>query len=639
MIDMNGPIGLVADKAARPKARLWPIYRRLLGYAWRYKGRFVLSIVFAFVVALSFGSMILSAYPVVNALFVFDDREFAEQVADVVERIQPWAPDSVGLAFTGLAWHMRAHPMQALLVLCGAVLGLTVVAGVARYLQEYFAGSIGAHVSVHLADEMYRNMMRQSLRFFEEHSSGELLARLANDVFAVNRGLSGVFVKLLREPFKGLVLLVVALVANWQLTLIGLVVLPPVGYVIVAIGRSVKRNAQRSLQRLSSMQTLAKESLSGMAIIKGFCMEDYEMRRMEGELRKLDKHLVRMVRADAAVGPLTELLLMVGLAIFLLLGATQVIRGQMNPGAFTALYVSFAALLDPIRKLSNVNNQIQVSMASAERVFEYIDMPPEIAEVPGAVDIPPLRESIRFNNVHFSYDGKTEVLRGIDLEVKRGEMVALVGFSGAGKSTLVKLVPRFYDVTAGSITLDGVDIRRATFKSLRGQIGLVTQDSILFNVPVYENIAHGRSDYTEERIRAAARAAHADEFIELLPEGYASRLGESGGNLSGGQRQRLAIARAIVKDPAILILDEATSSLDSESEQAIQKAMDEFMVGRTTLVIAHRLSTIQRADRIVVLDDGRIAQQGTHHELLGQGGIYRRLYDIQFAGLPEKAPR
>jgi subfamily B ATP-binding cassette protein MsbA len=276
-------------------------------------------------------------------------------------------------------------------------------------------------------------------------------------------------------------------------------------------------------------------------------------------------------------------------------------------------------------------------MASAERVFEYIDMKPEIVDAPDAVALPPLRESLCFNDVRFSYDGKTEVLCGIDLRIKKGEMVALVGFSGAGKSTLVKLLPRFYDVTGGSITLDGIDIRKATLESLRGQLSIVTQDSILFNESIRENIAHGRDDYSDERIRAAARAAHAEEFIAPLPEGYETSIGESGSSLSGGQRQRLAIARAIVKDPAILILDEATSSLDSESEQAIQKAMDEFVVGRTTLVIAHRLSTIQRADRIVVLENGRVAEMGTHRELIEKGGIYRRLYEIQFAASGEKA--
>lgn len=638
MLDMNGPMSSMADKAAKTKTSIGAIYRRLLGYAWQYKGRLILSLVFAWFQALSFGAMFVSAGVAVNTLFS-KPEVFNQQVEKAAEKLAQWAPATTVQALVDKAHILYQHPIQTILVLVIALVTLTLVGGIARYLQEYFAGSIGAHVAVRLADEMYENMMRQSLRFFEQHSSGELLARLSNDVFAVNRGLSGVFVKLMREPFKAIVLIAGALYVNPTLTLSCLIVLPPVGYIIVTIGRSVKRNAQRSLKKLSAMQTLAKESLSGMPIIKGFCMEPYEVSRMRVELRKLDRFLVKMVRADAAVGPLAELLLMMGVGGFLLLGAVYVERGYIESGDLVYLLGSFGAIFGSIRSLTNVNNQIQTSMASAERVFEYIDMKPEIVDAPNAVPAPPLRDVLGFNDVRFSYDGQTEVLRGINLQVKKGEMVALVGFSGAGKSTLVKLIPRFYDVTGGSITIDGVDIRTVTQESLRGQISIVTQDSILFNESIRENIAHGSPNYPEERIRAAARAAHAEEFIAPLPNGYETPIGESGSNLSGGQRQRLAIARAIVKDPAILILDEATSSLDSESEQAIQKAMDEFVVGRTTIVIAHRLSTIQRADRIVVLEDGLVAEVGTHRELIEKGGIYRRLYEIQFATAAEQAAR
>jgi subfamily B ATP-binding cassette protein MsbA len=293
-------------------------------------------------------------------------------------------------------------------------------------------------------------------------------------------------------------------------------------------------------------------------------------------------------------------------------------------------------MLDPLRKLSSVNNQIQTSVASAERVFEFIDMKPDIVEKPGAQMLPRLSEAIRLEDVHFAYKPGIEVLKGIDLDVRKGEMIALVGFSGAGKSTLVKLLPRFYDVTEGAVTIDGTDIREVTFESLRDQISIVTQETILFNESVRDNIAFGRRDYTDVQVREAAKAAYADAFIEALPEGYNTVIGESGATLSGGQRQRLAIARAIIKDPAILILDEATSHLDSESEQAIQKALAAFVQGRTTIVIAHRLATVQRADRIVVMDEGTIAEQGPHQELLASGGIYQRLYEQQLLTNSEK---
>jgi subfamily B ATP-binding cassette protein MsbA len=294
-------------------------------------------------------------------------------------------------------------------------------------------------------------------------------------------------------------------------------------------------------------------------------------------------------------------------------------------------------MLDPLRKLATVNNMVQTSVASAERVFAFIDARSEVVEAEDAVDLPPLRDSLRFEHIDFSYNGDAQVLGGLDFEIKKGEMVALVGFSGAGKSTIAKLIPRFYDPTGGRVTIDGVDIRGASLSSLRDQISVVTQDTILFHETIRNNIAFGNAEYSDERVRAAAAAANATGFIEALPEGFDTPLDEDGGNLSGGQRQRLAIARAIIKDPSILILDEATSSLDSESEKAIQSAIEKFVVGRTTLVIAHRLSTIQRADRIVVIDEGRVAEEGPHEALLAKGGIYARLYDVQFGAGQEDA--
>ena len=463
------------------------------------------------------------------------------------------------------------------------------------------------------------------------------MARFTNDIFMVNRGLSAVFVKLLSEPVKLVSFLGIALATDVGLTLIGICVLPPVAYVIVRIGRKVKKSVRRSLEKIASMAIVLNETFGGIAIVKAFCTEPNEIVRLRTEIQKLRRYLLQMVRADAAIGPITEVLLIFGFLAFILLSAKKVLSGDMDAGDLTALYLSLALMLDPVRKLSTINNQIQTSVASAERVFEYIDLVPEIVEVPSPKAIGPMKDILCFKDVTFGYAPDRPVLKGVSFNVRKGEMVAIVGFSGAGKSTIAKLVPRFYDIDGGGITIDGVDIREATFLSLRGQIGIVTQENVLFDRTVRENIAFAPNKYTEEQVIRAAKAAHAHEFISGLPQGYDTQIGESGSQLSGGQRQRIAIARALVKDPAILILDEATSSLDSESEKAIQEAIQEFVVGRTSIVIAHRLSTVRRADRIVVLNEGKVAEEGTHAELLARDGLYKRLYEIQFASQGEGA--
>lgn len=659
--DFNPASGLI-EKPTRPAIR---VYSRLIRYAWRYKARLTISLLLAVLIAVSLGAILggiggvvkLTFYDLQVTSMTTGEAETASSTSsknthedpaikmaqdiraamDWMQKIIGTAPKGLDQSFLSLVQEMRARKMLALTVACVFTVVLSLIINVARFLQEYYAGSIGASISTDLGGEMYENLMRQSVGFFESRSSGEILARFTNDIFMVNRGLAGVFVKLMREPFKALVFLFVAFSADVWLTLLGICVLPPVVYALVRIGKKMRRSVRRSLEKIASMASVVNETVIGVTIVKGYNMEDYEIGRVRVEINKLKKFLYRMVELDALTGPVTEFVLVAGVVIFILISGHRVLSGRLDAGDLVTLYFALAMMLDPVRKLSSVNNMIQTSVASAERVFEFIDAKPDMMEAPDAVDLPPLRERLSFENIHFSYDGQTEVLKGISLEVRKGELVAIVGFSGAGKSTLAKLIPRFYDVTAGAIKIDDVDIRRATFRSLRGQMSIVTQDTVLFAESVRDNIAYGQTQFTEERVRDAARAAHAFEFIEKLPEGFNTSLGEAGGTLSGGQRQRLAIARAIIKDPAILILDEATSNLDSESEQYIQQALDKFVTGRTSVVIAHRLSTVQRADLIVVLDDGRIVEQGTHAELLAHGGIYRRLYDTQFGAQPKTA--
>jgi subfamily B ATP-binding cassette protein MsbA len=623
----------------------WRVYRRLVGYALQYKGKLAVSIFFAFVIAASFGAMLFAVGTAVKLTFYNPNPASGkvrpdpaqEIAADItayraqVEQATGWSPPAVEQSFLNTVEAMRANPMRALGIMCGLVVLLALTVGIARFIQEYFAGAIGAYITTDLGREMYRNLMRQPVGYFESTTAGEILARFTNDIFMVNNGLSGVFVKLMREPMKAAMFLFAAISVDLWLTLVGVFMLPPVLYILVRIGKKVRKSVRRSLQKIASMAHLVNETVQGIQIVKSFNMEQYEIARVQGEIGKLRQFLLRIVRLNAATDPITEFMLVLGIVGFVMLSGQRVVSGQLDAGDLTQLYFSLAMLLDPVRKLSSVNNQIQTSVASAERVFEFIDMKPESAiEAPDAKVLQGFEEAIRFHEVHFAYGKGAEVLKGVDLEIRKGELVALVGPSGAGKSTLVKLLPRFYDVTQGSITFDGHDIRSLTLESLRDQIGMVTQDNILFAESIRKNIAFGRDDYDDARVRNAARAANAAEFIEALPMGYDTPLAESGVSLSGGQRQRIAIARAIIKDPAILILDEATSSLDSESERLIQEALDHFIAGRTAIVIAHRLSTIRRADRIVVMDQGKVVQQGRHEELLAAGGLYKRLYDTQF---------
>jgi len=628
-----------ARQLLKPRQSAVKTYARVLAYAWHYKLRLAVSVLFAVAVAGSLTSMLLAALTVLKLLYLDEPTVMAE-VGKYAAVGQEWAdksfvtrwivPENAQARAAALVLDMRANRAFALALLAGVVLALAAIGGAARFVQEYFAGSIGAGISVRLGEDMFTNIMKMPISFYEQHSTGEILARFTNDIFMVNRGLANTFVKLFREPFKLVFFLSVALSMDWQLTLIVLLVLPAVAYVIVTVGRKVKKSVRRSLQKIASTATVAAEAVRGIMVVKAYNMEEYETSRIKTELAKLRRYLIRMVRYDAAIEPATEFLLVVGLLMFMLLANRRIEAGRVDVVDVAVLLGALVMMVDPLRKLSSVNNMIQSSVASAERVFEFIDAKSDIIEAHDAVPLPPLKNTLRFDNVHFTYNGKDQVLRGVSFEIKKGEMVALVGSSGAGKSTIVKMIPRFYDVAAGSVTIDGVDIRQATFKSLRDQIGIVTQDTILFNETVRKNIAFGRETYALERIHQAALAAHAAEFIENLPLKYDTTIGESGATLSGGQRQRLAIARAVIKDPAILILDEATSSLDSESEQAIQKAIEEFIVGRTTIVIAHRLSTVQRADRILVVEGGRIVEQGPHAQLMAQNGLYRRLYDVQF---------
>jgi len=502
------------------------------------------------------------------------------------------------------------------------------VKNVFAYISEYALNSIGLAMVRDLRRDAYRALLEQSTRYSSESSSGELMSRLLSDAEQIQSAFGSRLADFVQGSLTMALVLVYVFSLNFRLATAVLVVAPLLVIPIVANFRTLRRSGLSARERIGEMGSLLGETLRGHRLIKTYAMEDFEAERFDAANRRYFAASRQTMRLQALNSPLMEILAGIGLALVFVYAAGQIRAGQMTVGGLLSFLAAIMMLYKPLKDVTKTNIVLQVALAAAERLFDVIDGENDIVERPGARDLAPFSSVLRYEGVVFGY-GPELVLEGLDLSVARGETVALVGPSGAGKTTLVNLLPRLYDPTGGRVTLDGVDLRDATLRSLRRQIGLVTQETILFDTSVRENIAYGERAPSEERVRAAARAACADEFIERLPQGYGSAVGEGGGRLSGGQRQRLAIARAIYKDAPILILDEATSQLDAESEALVARALANLMKGRTTLVIAHRLSTVRRADRIVVLDGGRIVEEGSHAELLTRRGLYRRLHDMQ----------
>ncbi len=503
------------------------------------------------------------------------------------------------------------------------------VRSLAAFANGYLFQIIGLGATNDLRNDLYARILRQSSSFYSRHPSGELISRVGNDISVMQNAVTNRLLDLFQQTLTLILLVWYLLSTHFRLALICLVLVPAVFYPIVRFGKGMRKTSHRSQERLAELSNLVAEAVRGHRVVKAFGMEGFELARFRQATARHLKVKLKAQLLTYASGPVVESMAAVGAGAFIIYAGYTVRSGELTPSQVVQFLTNLMMLYDPIRKLNKVNLVLQESLAAAHRVAGIMHLPNEIEDRPGARQLSGVESEIRFEGVAFAYDSAA-VLKGIDLTIKRGEVVALVGASGAGKSTLVNLLPRYFDPDGGRVSIDGVDIRDVTLESLRAQIGIVTQDTILFNDTVRNNIAYGRSDLPFERVRQAAAAAYADEFVEQTGEGYDAVVGESGLKLSGGQRQRLAIARALSKDPPILILDEATSHLDSESEALVQKALYNLMEGRTALVIAHRLSTVKRADRIVVMEAGQVVEEGTHSELLATGGVYKRLYDLQF---------
>lgn len=501
--------------------------------------------------------------------------------------------------------------------------------GIVNFGQSYLGEWIGQHIVYDVRRDLSEKIQHLPASYLDQTATGSLLSRITTDVLQLRQAITEGANVMIRDATTAVALVCVVFYLDWQLALITFVLFPAVILPLQVLSRRMRNLSRRGLDSLGNLSALIQESLVGSRVVKAFVMEDYEIGRFDSESRRLLKLYLRAARIKAFTSPMMEVLSAFGIAAVLWYGGSSVLGGTRTAGGFMAFLAALVLLYDPFKKLVRTNNIIQTGLGAADRIFEVLDLSSEPRGDDGSLEIDGLRDAIRFENVTFAY-GRDAVLHDASFEIRAGNVVALVGPSGGGKSTIADLVPRFYEVTEGRITFDGVDAREIRLASLRRQIAVVTQATFLFNDTVRSNIAYGATGTSMTAIEAAARAANAHDFIVKLPAGYDTEVGELGVQLSGGQRQRIAIARALLKDAPILILDEATSALDTESERLVQAAIERLMEGRTTLVIAHRLTTIRRADCIAVIDEGRIVETGTHDELLKSGLLYKRLYDMQF---------
>lgn len=606
-------------------------------YWKRLAGAMILMVLVAMFGGVSIG-MIL---PFVNVIFSGGNLNLGAGSGDGSGGILDAAPESLtsvqeAVRQKVLTFYASDSPIVTLERICLSILVIYFLKGAFTYLLALTNASLEQNVIRDVRNKLYAHLHRLSLSFFHASKTGRVISRVTNDVTLIRMSLSAGFLGALRDLLLVAVYAVIVIWISWRLALVAFLVIPPITIIVTKIGHRLRRYSTRAQERMADITSVLQETVSGIRVVKAFGMERFETKKFFRHTDGYFEAFMKQQRAASLAPPMTEWLGAVGALVVLWYGGTQVLGGKMlSPDWFLIFLAAMLSIIHPAKTLTQANTRIQEGLAAARRIFTILDTEPGIIDSPNAIDIDRIEKGIEFRDVSFKYGDEDYVLRDITFEVKKGQVVALVGPSGAGKSTLVDLIPRFYDPSSGSVRIDGRDTRDISIRSLRNLLGIVTQETILFNDTVRNNIAYGLQDVSLEKVEEAAKAANAHEFVSALPEGYDTVIGDRGVRLSGGERQRIAIARAILKDPQILIFDEATSSLDSEGEKLVQDAIEHLISKRTNFVIAHRLSTVTNADLILVIDDGRIVESGRHEQLLAAGNLYRRLHDIQFRDYPQ----
>ena len=613
-------------------------YIRVLEYVKPYWKHLLLSIICTILFALLNGISIYLTIPLLDTLFQESAQKEVISQPSVVNKNMAIFPewiiklkDEVSTSFNNFV--LSGDKMHALFNICLLVLISFLLKNIFGYLQAYFLAYTEFGSMTDLRDDAYKHLHQLPMSYFKQERVGNLISRLTNDVTAVQASISATFLNLIREPLNILVFLGIAVSISWRLTLLSLVILPFIMLIITWIGFKLRRYSTTIQAKMADITSILQETISGVKIVKAFSMEKYENKKFMDQTHGFLKLIIKVVRIRNASSPITEILSVVVGVVIIYYGGILVLQTKALTGSeFIGFLLAIFQLMSPIKELSSVNNRIQESSAAADRIFEILDTQPAIRNIDKPADVKFFKDSIEFRNVSFRYeDSNEQILDNISFKVKKGEVLAFVGPSGGGKSTLVDLIPRFYDPSSGVILLDNLDIKEINIGDLRRLMGIVTQETFLFNESIKKNIAYGLTEFPIEKIIDASKTANAHNFIMEMPNGYDTVIGERGVKISGGQRQRLSIARALLKNPEIMIFDEATSALDNESELLVQEAIERMMINRTTFVIAHRLSTIRNANRIIVLDGGRIVQYGTHDDLIqNEKGLYRKFYEMQF---------